>query len=76
MIEAAASEARKTVECRDLIDRYELLGWLRGEQHVPDHLLFGDAARLGSIGNLLFYQRRQHVAWANGVDRDAALGDL
>jgi len=40
-------------ERRYLLYRDELLGGLRRQQHVPRHLLLGDAARLRRVGDLL-----------------------
>ena len=47
---------------------------MRGQQHVADDFLLRDATRLRGVGNLLFDQRRQHVAGAHRVDGDAGLG--
>ena len=68
-----AKEQRK---CADLLRRHEPARRLGVQKHVPDHLLFADAARPGRLGDLLLHQRRQHVARADGIDGDAVLGRL
>ena len=57
----------------DLLGLDELLGRLRREHHLVDHLVLGDAARLRGIRDLLLDQGRQDVAGADGVCRDAVL---
>jgi hypothetical protein len=69
VIDDAASLARKVASRGDFLDLDELLGRLRVQQHVADHLGLGDAACLRRIGNLFFDERRPHVARADRVHR-------
>src|SRR5688572_28115641 len=63
-------------ERRHFLHGDELLGRLRGEQHVAYDLLIRNAARPGGVRNLLFDERREHVARAQRVDGDALFRDL
>ena len=63
-------------ESRDFLDSYKTLGRLRLEQDVANDLFFGNAARLGRVGNLLPDQRSQDVARADRVDRDAVRAEI
>src|SRR5262245_47333811 len=60
----------------DLLDRDELARRLCREQHIAHDLLFGNAARLRGVRDLLFDERRTHVSRADRVHRDALLGDF
>src|SRR5579859_7295969 len=55
----------------DLVRGDELLGRLRGEQHVLDDLLLGHVARLHRLRDLMLDQRGPDIA-----GRDAVAGDL
>src|SRR2546422_11756256 len=55
------------------IDRNELLGRLRVEQYIFDHVIFGDAPGLCRIGNLLLHERRPDIARTDRVHGDAVL---
>ena len=61
---------------RHLIDRDEFLGRLRLEEHVLDHLLLGEPARLHGVGDLALDERRPDVARRDAVRRDAVGGEF
>src|SRR3984893_6268877 len=63
--------AEKQGEGCDLLGGDELLGRLRGQQHVVDYLLLGQVARLHGLRNLVLDQRRPDITRA-----DAVAGDL
>ena len=59
-----------------LVGADEFLGRLEFQHDIGFHLRFADAAGLGCVGDLLFDQRRQHIAGADRVGGDAVFGDL
>src|ERR1700722_10846769 len=63
-------------EARYFFDGDKFLGGLRSQNDIALDLLFGHAARLGGIGDLLLDQRSPDITGADAVGGDAESGEL
>ena len=70
----SARAAQEDGERAKLLDFGKALVGLGREQHVADHLLAADAARLRGVVDLVLDQRRPDIAWADRVAGDVVLG--
>ena len=71
VIDAASSRHRNSASAATCSGVTNCLGRLRGEQHVVDHLLARQPARLHRVGDLVLDQRRPDIAGRDAVDGDA-----
>jgi hypothetical protein len=69
----AAARAQEYRQRADLLRRHELARRLGLEERVADDLLLGETTRFRGLRYLFFHERRQPVARADGVHRDAVL---
>ena len=74
VIERPPGPHRNTASAPSSSTSAKRLFGLGREQHVADHLLAADAARLGGVADLVLDQRRPHVAGADRVAGDVVLG--